>query len=95
MAITRDNVLYTAKLARLKIEEKDVEKFTKQIGDIIRYVEKLNELDLTGIEPTAHILPVENVVREDRVTNGPPDEIIVRNAPEQEDRLFIVPQIIE
>lgn len=95
MAITRDNVLYTAKLARLKIDEKDIEKFTRQIGDIIQYVEKLNELDLKGIEPTAHILPVDNVVREDTVTNGPPDEIIFKNAPAQEDRLFIVPQIIE
>ncbi len=95
MAITRDNVIYTAKLARLKIEEKDVGKFTRQIGDIIRYVEKLNELSLSGIEPTAHILPVENVVREDKVSNGPPDEILLQNAPAQEDRLFIVPQIIE
>lgn len=95
MAITRDNVLYTAKLARLKIDEKDMAKFTRQIGDIIQYVEKLNELDLQGIEPTAHILPVDNVVREDTVTNGPPDEIIFKNAPVQEDRLFIVPQIIE
>jgi aspartyl-tRNA(Asn)/glutamyl-tRNA(Gln) amidotransferase subunit C len=95
MAITRDTVLYTAQLARLKIEEQDIEKFTKQIGDIIRYVEKLNQLDVAGVEPTAHALPVENVSREDRAVNGPPDEIIYKNAPVLEDRLFIVPQIIE
>jgi len=95
MAISKENVLYVAKLARLKIEEREIEKFTKQIGDIVRYVEKLNELDLAGVEPTAHILPVANVMRGDAVTNGRPDEIVLQNAPREEDRLFIVPQIIE
>lgn len=95
MAITRDNVLYVAKLSRLKLSEKEIELFTKQIGDIVNYVEKLNKLDLKSVEPTAHILPVSNVLREDKAVNPPPDEIVFKNAPRVEEKLFLVPKIIE
>ena len=95
MAITRSDVLYTAKLSRLKLDEKEIELFTKQIGDIIAYVEKLNQLDLNGVEPTAHVLPVNNVLRKDEVVKTEPAEIVFKNAPECSDRLFMVPKIIE
>jgi len=63
--LTKEEVKHIAHLARLAISEEEAEKFTEQLGKITEYVETLNELDTTDVEPTSHVLPIVNVMRED------------------------------
>ena len=70
MALTRDEVLHVATLARLSLLPDEIELFTRQLNDILAYMEKLQELDTEKIEPLAHVIPVFNVFREDKVTEG-------------------------
>jgi aspartyl-tRNA(Asn)/glutamyl-tRNA(Gln) amidotransferase subunit C len=82
-------------LARLRLTETEKELFTRQLDRTIEYINKLNELDTTGIEPTAHVLPIRNVFREDKVRNSLPCDKVLQNAPESERDFFKVPRIIE
>ncbi|RJQ43658.1 MAG: Asp-tRNA(Asn)/Glu-tRNA(Gln) amidotransferase subunit GatC [Nitrospiraceae bacterium] len=82
-------------LARLELTEEEKELFSKQVGNIIEYINKLNELDTSGVKPTAHILPVSNVFREDAVTGSLPLEKALQNAPEKDSSFYRVPKIIE
>ena len=84
-----------ALLARLKLADSEKEIFSGQIGDIIDYINKLNELDTTRIEPTAHVLPIKNVFREDRLRDSLPRDKAMQNAPDENDGLYRVPRIIE
>ncbi len=70
MALTRDEVLHVADLARLSLVPEEIEVVTRQLNDILAYVEKLQELDTEGVEPLAHVIPVFNVFREDAVSAG-------------------------
>lgn len=94
MALTREEVLHVADLARLSLGPEEIELFTRQLNDILAYVSKLQELDTTGVPPLAHVIPVFNVFREDRVTDGLPREIALSNAPAREEGAFLVPRII-
>ena len=94
MALTRDEVLHVANLARLSLVPDEIELFTRQLNDILAYVEKLQELDTTGVEPLAHVIPVFNVFREDTVREGLDRETALSNAPIQEEGAFVVPRII-
>lgn len=94
MALTREEVLHVAQLARLALEPAEVELFTRQLNDILAYVEKLQELDTTGVTPMAHVLPVFNAFREDEVKTGLPREEALDNAPERAEGNFVVPRII-
>ena len=94
MALTRDEVLHVAQLARLSLEPAEIELFTRQLNDILAYVEKLQELDTAGVPPLAHVIPVFNALREDEVIPGLDREIALDNAPAQEDGAFVVPRII-
>jgi aspartyl-tRNA(Asn)/glutamyl-tRNA(Gln) amidotransferase subunit C len=94
MALTREEVLHVAQLARLALEPAEVELFTRQLNDILAYVEKLQELDTTGVTPMAHVIPVFNAFREDEVTTGLPREKALKNAPAREEGSFVVPRII-
>jgi aspartyl-tRNA(Asn)/glutamyl-tRNA(Gln) amidotransferase subunit C len=82
-------------LARLRLSETEKELFTGQLERTIEYINKLNEIDTTGIEPTAHVLPICNVFREDRVRNSLPCTKVLQNAPDSERDFFKVPRIIE
>lgn len=95
MAISKKDVEKVALLARIYFSDKEKEKLTTELNAIVKYVEQLNELDTSQVEPTAHVLPVQNVLREDEVTNGPPSKTVFNNAPKQKDHLFKVPQVIE
>ncbi len=95
MSISKEDVEKVAKLARLQFSGEEVETFTSQMTDILKYIEQLNELDTEGVEPTAHVLPIQNVLREDKVTNGKPSKTIFVNAPKEEEHQFKVPQVIE
>ena len=71
MALSREEVLHVAELARLSLGPEEVELFTRQLNDILAYVEKLQELDTSGVAPLAHVIPVFNAFREDEVRGGP------------------------
>lgn len=95
MSITTKNVEHVAKLARLQLNEAEMEKFTDQLNAILKYAEKLNELDTDGIEPTSHPMPLSNVMREDAVRPSWPIESVLKNAPDEEDGQFKVPAVLE
>jgi aspartyl-tRNA(Asn)/glutamyl-tRNA(Gln) amidotransferase subunit C len=94
MALTRDEVLHVAQLARLSLEAEEVERFTRQLNDILAYVEKLKELDTGGVTPMTHAVPLFNAFREDAVTGGLPREAALDNAPAREEGAFVVPRVI-
>jgi aspartyl-tRNA(Asn)/glutamyl-tRNA(Gln) amidotransferase subunit C len=94
MALTRDEVLHVATLARLSLEPDEIELFTRQLNDILTYIEKLQELDTAGVTPLAHVIPVSNVFREDRITAGLDRESALNNAPAREEGAFLVPRVI-
>jgi aspartyl-tRNA(Asn)/glutamyl-tRNA(Gln) amidotransferase subunit C len=95
MKITKDEVLYVADLARLDLDEASIEKFAGQIGNILEYVDKLNEVDTEGIRPTSHAISLTNAFREDEQRQSLDPEQALVNAPEKEDGNFVVPKIIE
>lgn len=95
MKISKKDVEYVAKLARLKLSEKEKEKFTKQLDQILKYVDKLNELDTEKVKPTSHVLPLKNVFREDKAGKSLKVEKVLENAPEKVKGFFKVPKVIE
>ncbi|MGD0828303.1 MAG: Asp-tRNA(Asn)/Glu-tRNA(Gln) amidotransferase subunit GatC [Desulfobaccales bacterium] len=94
MALTRDEVLHVAELARLSLNPEEIELFTVQLNEILEYVEKLQELDTSGVAPLAHVIPLFNVFREDQVRESLPQEAVLENAPAREDGNFLVPRVI-
>jgi aspartyl-tRNA(Asn)/glutamyl-tRNA(Gln) amidotransferase subunit C len=94
MALTREEVLHVADLARLSLNPDQVDRLTRQLNDILAYVEKLQEVDTTGVPPMAHAVTVYNVFREDEVTACLSREEGLANAPVQEDGTFVVPRVI-
>lgn len=95
MSITNQDVQHVAKLARLNLSADEEQMFTEQLNAILQYAEKLNELDTDGVEPTTHVLPVSNVMREDVQRESLPIEKVMANAPEEEDGQFKVPAVLE
>ena len=93
--ITLSDVEKVARLARLGISPKDKKNFERQLNNILLYMEKLDELDTRDCEPLAHVLPLKNVLREDRVREGLGQDEALKNAPEKKDGFFIVPPVIE
>jgi aspartyl-tRNA(Asn)/glutamyl-tRNA(Gln) amidotransferase subunit C len=94
MAITKKEVEHVALLARLELTEEEKEIYTQQLNSILEYVHKLDRLDTGKIAPTAHVLPLRNVFREDVATPGLPQEKALENAPEQDNGFFKVPKIV-
>lgn len=86
---------YVGILAKLELSEEEKEQAKKDMGRMLDYIDKLNELDTTGVEPMSHIFPVQNVFREDVVVNGDDRENILRNAPGNKDGMFRVPRTVE
>jgi len=95
MKITKDEVLYVADLARLDLDEASIDKFAGQIGTILDYVDKLNEVDTEGIRPTSHAISLTNAFREDEQKEHLERDQALANAPQQEEGAFVVPKIIE
>ena len=93
MAITREDVLHVARLARLEIPEEDVETVQAQLGAILDAVGKVSELDLSDVEPTSHPLDIVNVWAEDEPRPSLPREDALANAPDPEDGQFRVPAV--
>lgn len=95
MKITREAVLNVALLSRLEIRENDIETITKQFNDILEYADKLNQVNTEHVPPTAHALPIKNVMRPDVRQPSLPREKAMANAPLAEDGFFRVPKIVE
>jgi len=89
------NIEYVANLARIALTEEEKAIFTQQLGDILHYVEKLRQVDVTGVEPMAHAAPVYNVWAEDVVRAGLPVAAALGNAPVQRDDLIVLPRVVE
>jgi len=95
MKISKADVEKVAELARLEFSEAQTEKFTEQLGNILEYIEKLNELDTENVEPTSHVLDISTPLREDKIQKLLTIDEVLQNAPESEDDFFVVPQVIE
>lgn len=96
MAKTTDlDVAYVAKLARLNLSEEETRLFQKQLGDVLRYAEKLREVDVSHVEAAAHAVPVFNIFREDKPRDWFTAEEALRNAPRKANNLFIVTKVVE
>ncbi|OIN97564.1 asparaginyl/glutamyl-tRNA amidotransferase subunit C [Candidatus Desantisbacteria bacterium CG1_02_38_46] len=95
MKIDKKTVEYIANLARLALTEKEKESFTGQLDKILNYIDKLNALDTSNIEPTFHAVPLKNVFRDDEVKPSLTQERALAMAPEKDRNYFKVPRIIE
>ena len=95
MKITRKIVEDVALLSRLDIPENEIEQVTGQMNSIVEYVDMLSKVNTDGVEATAHVLPLKNVMRSDVVKPSLPRELALSNAPEQEDGYFKVAKIME
>ncbi|MFW6386864.1 MAG: Asp-tRNA(Asn)/Glu-tRNA(Gln) amidotransferase subunit GatC [Bacillota bacterium] len=92
--ISKEEVRHIADLAHLELTEEDVETFTRQLGDILDYIEKLDELDTDDVVPTSYTIPMRNILRGDDVEESMEREKVLQNAPEEKDGQFRVPPII-
>ena len=95
MSATEFDVRYAARLARIELTYAEEQKLSAQLSNILGYVEKLKELDVSQVEPTAHAVPMVNVTRPDKVRPGLTNEEALRNAPARAGGLFLVPKIVE
>jgi len=93
--ITRAEVEHVARLARLELTREEKERMAAQLDPILAYVDKLNELDTSGVEPTTTVIPMVSVMREDEVRPSLDQEEALANAPDRVDVFFRVPRIIE
>ncbi len=95
MKLSTKEVEYVARLARLEVTDKETEKFTAQLNDILGYIDKLNEIDTTGVEPMTHAIAVTNAFREDKIVDSIGTEKSLSNAPDGRGEFFRVPKVID
>lgn len=93
--ISNETIEYVGILAKLELSDAEKEQAKSDMGRMLDYIDKLGELDTTGVEPMSHVFPVHNVFREDVVTNGDTRKQLLANAPEQKDGMFSVPRTFE
>jgi aspartyl-tRNA(Asn)/glutamyl-tRNA(Gln) amidotransferase subunit C len=89
--IDREQVLHVAKLARLRLDEVEVERMAGELSGILEHVERISELDLDGVAPTSHVIELENVLRPDEPRPSWPREDVLERAPDPADQSFRVP----
>ena len=95
MNITEEMVDYISDLSRLKLPEEEKARMTGELEQIIAYMDVLNRLDTTAVEPMSHVFPVKNVMREDRVEPSAPRADLLANAPVPDEEAFLVPKTVE
>lgn len=95
MKISAQDVAHVAKLSRLSISDQEMEKFTTQFNNILSYADMINALDTSGVQATAHVLPLKNVLREDVIMKSLSNEQALANAPEKQDGCYIVPKVMD
>lgn len=95
MAISKQDIEHTAKLARIEIDESDIDKFTQEIGEILNYVDDLNQTDTSNVAVVSQISDLANIARTDEITNENCREKMLENAPEQKDGFIKVKKVFE
>jgi aspartyl-tRNA(Asn)/glutamyl-tRNA(Gln) amidotransferase subunit C len=95
VSISKQDVEHVANLARLKLTEEEKERFAEQLGAILAFAGKLNELDTEQVPPTSHAIPLKNVMREDETSPSLPRDVALKNAPVKENGQFKVPAVLE
>ena len=93
--ISDETIEYVGILAKLELSDEEKEAAKKDMGRMLDYIDKLGELDTTGVEPMSHVFPVQNVFREDVVTNVDESEQTLANAPGENDNMFVVPKTFD
>ena len=93
--ISDETIEYVGILAKLELSDEEKEQPKKDMANMLDYIDTLNELDTSGVEPMSHVFPVNNVFREDVVTNGDDREEILANAPEAKEGAFVVPKTFD
>jgi aspartyl-tRNA(Asn)/glutamyl-tRNA(Gln) amidotransferase subunit C len=93
--ISREDVEHVARLARLALTDAEKERMRVQLDAILTYIDKLRALDVDGVEPTSHAVPLVNVMRDDEIAPGLPQDEAVANAPDPSGEFFRVPRILE
>lgn len=93
--ISDETIEYVGILAKLELSDNEKEKAKKDMGKMLDYIDKLNELDTSDVEPMSNVFPVNNVFREDEIVNTDDRENMLKNAPEKKDGLFVVPKAVE
>ncbi|MFI5335924.1 MAG: Asp-tRNA(Asn)/Glu-tRNA(Gln) amidotransferase subunit GatC [Opitutales bacterium] len=89
------NIDYVARLARLALTPAEKEQYARQLGDVLHHIGQLGKVDVSGVEPTAHAFPVENVWADDVARPGLPVAAALRNAPAQRENMISVPKVVE
>ncbi len=92
--ITDETIEYVGILAKLELSPEEKERAKKDMGEMLDYIDQLNELDTSGVEPMSHVFPVQNVFREDVAANGDGSGDTLANAPEEKNQGFVVPRTI-
>jgi aspartyl-tRNA(Asn)/glutamyl-tRNA(Gln) amidotransferase subunit C len=95
MSVDAATVRRIAHLARIAVDDSEVEHLRGEINAILAFVEQLSEVDVEGVEPMTSVIPMKMKMREDVVTEGDQAETILKNAPARQDRFFVVPKVVE
>lgn len=95
MKISKEQVEHVANLARLNLTEDEKEQMTKDMEAIINFADEINSLDINNVDPTAHVIPINNVFRKDEVKESMDRDELLSNAPNKENGCFSVPRIVE
>ncbi len=95
MSISKENVKHVARLSRLEFKEKELEGFTEKFASVIEYVEKLKEVDTEGVEPTYHVHPIKNIMRDDKMGKSLDRKKVLQNAPDKENGYFKIPRVLD
>ena len=95
MKVSEEEVKHLASLARLKFTDEEIAAYTKDLGNIVEFAEQLNEIDVTDVKPTAHILDIHNVFRKDETHESYDREKLLQNAPTKAAGCISVPQVVE
>ena len=93
--ISDETIEYVGILAKLELSDEEKEQAKTDMGRMLDYIDKLGELDTSDVEPMSHVFPVQNVFREDVVTNGDEREQLLSNAPQEKDGMFVVPKTFD
>ncbi len=95
MSVSREDVLHIAKLAKLKLEDDEIIKYTKELNRILKYIDKLQELNTENVEPLSHPIENVNVFREDKIEKSASRNLVLENAPNANEEFFKVPKVIK
>ncbi|MCX7611398.1 MAG: Asp-tRNA(Asn)/Glu-tRNA(Gln) amidotransferase subunit GatC [Ignavibacterium sp.] len=95
MSVPKEEIIKIAKLAKLKLNDNEIEKFTYQFNQILDYMKKLNEINTDEVQPLSHPIEINNVMRDDELKDSIPRELALSNAPDKDDKFFKVPKVIK